>query len=48
MNTRITRYVRDDGVDSTPTFFVNQTKLVGEQTLDDLAAAIAAAQRPRG
>lgn len=48
MNTRITRYVREDGVDSTPTFFVNQTKLVGEQSLDDLAAAIAAAQRPRG
>ena len=48
MNARITRYVRNDGVDSTPTFFVNQTKLVGEQTLDDLAAAIAAAQRPRG
>ncbi len=47
LNARNQRHASRDGVDSTPTFFVNGKRLDGEQTLPELAAAIAAASRRR-
>jgi protein-disulfide isomerase len=46
LNARVARHADVDKVDSTPTFIVGGTTFVGEQTLDQLDAAIAAA-RPR-
>jgi protein-disulfide isomerase len=43
LNDRVTGYEKA-GIDSTPTFVVNGKKLVGEQTLASLSAAIDAAQ----
>jgi len=43
LNARVERYMSRDGINSTPTFFVNGTKLQGEQTLAQMDAAIAAA-----
>jgi protein-disulfide isomerase len=48
LNKRVDRYASEDKIDSTPTFVVNGTVLKGGQTLDQLAAAIAQAQHPRG
>ena len=47
LNQRVTRAVEVDGINSTPTFFVNGRRMVGEQTLEDLAAAVADARRNR-
>ncbi|HZC16971.1 MAG TPA: DsbA family protein [Caulobacteraceae bacterium] len=44
LNNRIQTYIDKDGIDSTPTFVINGKKLVGEQTMASLDAAIAAAQ----
>ncbi len=44
LNDRVTRYEQTENIDSTPTFVVNGKKLVGEQSLPALDAAIAAAQ----
>jgi protein-disulfide isomerase len=44
LNARVHRYVTRDGVNATPTFLINGTKLQGEQTLAQLDVAIAAAQ----
>lgn len=44
LNERTARHVKD-GVDSTPTFFVNGTRIDGEVPLDQLAAAVRAAAR---
>ena len=44
LNQRVQTYATQDGIDSTPTFVVNGKKLVGEQPLTALDAAIAAAQ----
>jgi protein-disulfide isomerase len=46
LNARVARHVDVDKVSGTPTFVVGGTTFVGEQTLDQLDAAIAAA-RPR-
>jgi protein-disulfide isomerase len=43
LQTRVARWSSVDRVTSTPTFFVNGRRLEGEQSLDDLAEAIAAA-----
>jgi protein-disulfide isomerase len=43
LNTRVDRYVSRDGVNSTPTFLINGTRLGGEQTVESLSAAIDAA-----
>jgi protein-disulfide isomerase len=49
MQARIDGYARQDKIDSTPTFIVGTKRLVGEQTLASLDAAIAAARaKPRG
>jgi protein-disulfide isomerase len=48
VNARSERHATQDGVDTTPTFFVGAKRLDGEQTLDRLAAAIAAAGKARG
>jgi protein-disulfide isomerase len=34
------RAINKFGVDSTPTFFINGKKLAGEQTVEDIAAAL--------
>lgn len=47
LNARVTRHTDVDKVDTTPTFIVNGKTLVGEQTLDQLAAAIHAARTGR-
>jgi protein-disulfide isomerase len=47
LNARVKHHVEVDKVDSTPTFIVNGQRLVGEQTLDQLAAAIATAKGHR-
>jgi protein-disulfide isomerase len=43
LNDRVTKY-QNSGIDSTPTFVVNGKKLLGEQSLASMDAAIAAAQ----
>ena len=45
LNARVQHHVVVDKVDSTPTFVVNGKVIVGEQTLDQLDADIAAARR---
>jgi protein-disulfide isomerase len=44
LNARVQAHVDHDGVNSTPTFFVNGKLFVGEQSLDDLDKAIRAAR----
>lgn len=43
LNARVNRYAQDDGVEATPTFIVNGRRMVGEQSIEALAAAIASA-----
>jgi protein-disulfide isomerase len=43
LQARVARWSSVDRVTSTPTFFVNGRRMVGEQSLEDLAEAIAAA-----
>jgi protein-disulfide isomerase len=43
LNARVSRYMSRDGINSTPTFLINGTKLQGEQTLAQMDAAIEAA-----
>ena len=45
LNARVEKAGKNDGVDSTPTFIINGTKLVGEQTLAELDKAVAAAEK---
>ena len=40
LNARAERHAREDGVDSTPTFFVGGQRIEGYATLDQLAAAM--------
>lgn len=47
VNARSQRHATVDGVDTTPTFFVGDKRLDGEQSLDQLGEAIAAASRRR-
>lgn len=47
LNARVQRHLDQDKVDSTPTFFVGDQRLEGDQSLADLAAAIRAARRKR-
>jgi protein-disulfide isomerase len=44
MNDRIDGYIKNNGIESTPTFVINGTKLTGEQTLATLDQAVAVAQ----
>jgi protein-disulfide isomerase len=44
LNARVDGYMNRDGVQSTPTFFVNGEKLEGLQTLDELDAAVGRAE----
>jgi protein-disulfide isomerase len=44
LSARVERYHKEDGVSSTPTFFINGKKIEGVQTLAQLDAAIAAAR----
>lgn len=44
LNARVQRHVTVDGVDSTPTFFVNGKRYLGELTLDQLSEAISQAR----
>jgi protein-disulfide isomerase len=46
LNAHVKTYVEQDKIDSTPTFVINGQRLVGEQTLAELDAAIAKAQPP--
>ncbi|HEV2364298.1 MAG TPA: thioredoxin domain-containing protein [Caulobacteraceae bacterium] len=45
LEARAQRHAVEDGVSATPTFMIGQTKLVGDQSLDKLEAAVAAARR---
>lgn len=45
LNARVERIAKAGDFDSTPTFFINGKKLVGEHSLADLDAAIAAAKK---
>lgn len=45
LNARVERIAKAGDFDSTPTFFINGQKLVGEHSLADLDAAIAAAKK---
>jgi len=45
LQARADRHEKQDGITGTPTFVIAGRKLEGEQSLDDLAAAIAAAPR---
>ncbi len=40
LNDRVIKYSKQDSVDATPTFIVNGKKLVGDETLAQLDAAI--------
>jgi protein-disulfide isomerase len=40
INARVAKAAERDGIDSTPTFFVNGERLVGGQTIESLATAI--------
>ena len=46
LNARVERIAKAGDFDSTPTFFINGQKLIGEHSLADLDAAIAAAKKP--
>jgi protein-disulfide isomerase len=46
LEARIGHYVTDDKITGTPTFVVGDKRLVGDQTLTELAAAIDAARHP--
>ena len=41
---RVEKYAKEDGINSTPTFVINGKTLVGEESLANIDAAIAAAQ----
>ena len=45
LNARVERIAKAGDFDSTPTFFINGQKLVGEHSLSDLDTAIAAAKK---
>lgn len=45
LNARVEKASTKDGVQSTPTFIINGTKLEGEQTMAQLDAAVAAASK---
>lgn len=45
LNARVERIAKAGDFDSTPTFFINGQKLIGEHSLADLDAAIAAAKK---
>lgn len=45
LNARVDNAAKKDGIEATPTFLVNGTKLEGEQTLAKLDQAIAAAEK---
>lgn len=47
LNARVQGYVDHDKIESTPTFVINDRRLVGEQTLEALDAAIAQARHPK-
>ena len=44
LNARVDKAAKTDGVEATPTFVINGTRIVGEQTLAQLDAAVAAAR----
>jgi protein-disulfide isomerase len=44
LNARVEKYATEDKIDATPTFLINGKKLEGEQSLDTLDKAVAAAQ----
>lgn len=46
LNARVERIAKAGDFDSTPTFFINGQKLIGEHSLADLDAAIATAKKP--
>ncbi len=46
LNARVERIAKAGDFDSTPTFFINGQKLIGEHSLADLDGAIAAAKKP--
>jgi protein-disulfide isomerase len=48
LNARVQGYVDQDKIASTPTFVIDDRRLVGEQTLEGLDAAIAQAQHAHG
>ena len=45
LNARVDKAAKNDGIEATPTFVVNGTKIEGEQTLAKLDDAIAAAEK---
>ena len=45
LNARVMTAVETDGVEATPTFVINGVRIVGEQTLAQIDAAIAAAEK---
>lgn len=45
LNTRVEKAAKNDGIEATPTFIINGTKIEGEQTLAKLDDAITAAQK---
>ena len=45
LNARVDKVAKDDGIDSTPTFIMNGTKMVGEQTMAQLDTAVAKASQ---
>jgi protein-disulfide isomerase len=47
LNTRISQHMNVDKIDTTPTFVVGGQTLVGDQTLDQLTKAVAAARHQR-
>jgi protein-disulfide isomerase len=44
LNDRVDHYIKDDHIEATPTFVIGDQRLQGEQTLDSLDKAIAAAE----
>jgi protein-disulfide isomerase len=45
LNARVDKAAKNDGIEATPTFVINGTKMEGEQTLAKLDEAIAAAEK---
>jgi len=45
LNARVDKASKSDGIEATPTFVINGTKIEGEQTLAKLDEAIAAAEK---